>query len=127
MYCKHCGAVADTDRLGLAWCKLNQGLWDEELLGTMPEGVDAQTALWNAMDGIEAIIGTANVSRYWNMLTCGKTEEEWLRWYLVDSRTRPEVEREKRTFRTVICTGLLATMLLTISVLLLRYLSGWTP
>lgn len=116
-----------TDRLGLAWCRLNKGEWDEELLGAMPDGVDEQQARWNAMVGIEEIIGKANVSRYWNLLECGKTDEEWLRWYLMGSRTRPEVEREKRTFRTVIFTGLLTTILLTISALLLRCLSGWIP
>lgn len=113
-----------TDRLALAWCRLNKGEWDEELLGAMPEGVDERTARWNAMDGIEAIIGEANTSMYWNLTEGGKTEEEWLRWYLVGKRTRPEVEREKRTFRAVICIGLATPILLTISTLLLRWWLG---
>lgn len=113
-----------TDRLGLAWCRLNKGEWDAELLGEMPEGVDERTARWNAMDGIEAIIGKANTSRYWHLTEGRQTEEEWLRWYLVGSRTRPEVIQEKKRIRKFFTWAVLATILLTISILLLRWWLG---
>lgn len=96
-----------TDRLGLAWCRLNCWEWDD-LLGPKPPDFDdlpfvSPTTLiarirneaWRkyrrsrqqyvrpARLAIETIIGKANASRCWWMFELGKSEEEWLRWYLV--------------------------------------------
>lgn len=71
-----------TDRLGLAWCRLNCFEWDEDLLGEKP--CDSEVVVRRAMDAIEQIIGDANVSRCWHIFVLGKTEAEWFRWYTVE-------------------------------------------
>lgn len=37
-----------------------------------------------AMRAIKSIIGDANVSRCWWLFELGKTEDEWLRWYITE-------------------------------------------
>ena len=88
-----------TDRLGLAWCRLNRFKWDD-IAGPKPEGFEDLPAVapkrrfWlkkqpckrdfirPAMKAIESIIGEANTSRCWWLFDLGKTEGEWLQWYL---------------------------------------------
>lgn len=87
------------DRLGLAYCRLNDYQWDD-LIGPKPEGFDdlprsvKRRWPWQkkkpcksdyirpAIEGIESIIGEANISRCWWLFVLGKTEEEWFRWYV---------------------------------------------
>lgn len=93
--------LSQTDRLGLAWCRLNKWEWDE-ILGpkpkdfdhlpkTLPNGIFVhRSQLKSKIDytrpakkAIESVIGEANASRCWHVYELGRTEEEWLRWYLV--------------------------------------------
>ena len=69
------------ERLCLAWCRLNIGVWDD-VLGDEPE--DFQQLSERIMESIEQIEGSAFVNRCWNMMALGKTDYEWLRWYAVD-------------------------------------------
>ena len=92
-------ALNQTDRLGLAFCRLNSWRWDE-LIGPKPEGFDElpnydpkQGWLFHkkirtksdyidpAIAGIESMIGSANTSRCWWKFVLGETEEAWFRWY----------------------------------------------
>lgn len=87
-----------TDRLGLAWCRLNCREWDP-FLGDEPRYWDSlpvtksrlrfwdkRPALWQEqvkmMRSIEKIIGEANVSRCWWVFVLERTETEWLYWYI---------------------------------------------
>ena len=95
-------SLTRTDRLGLAYCRLNCWGWDE-ILGPKPEGFDEMPDtddgyangkrtvyptkadyITPAMKGIEDIIGEANTSRCWWVFELGRTEEEWFRWYTRD-------------------------------------------
>ena len=86
------------DRLGLAWCRLNHGKWDP-LLGQKPDYWDSlperkpwwrfwdkQPARWQeaikVMRAIEGIIGAANANRCWWKFVLGRTEDEWIHWYV---------------------------------------------
>lgn len=87
------------DRLGLAWCRLICYKWDE-LIGKKPDGFDdlpdtnPKRKPWQkrkpskadyirpAYKAIEEIIGEANCIRCWWLFFLGKTEDEWLRWYV---------------------------------------------
>lgn len=86
------------DRLGLAYCRLNNYKWDD-IVGPKPEGFDEmpkfQDRRWwqkkvqtksdfvrPAMEGIERIIGEANTSRCWWKFVIGESEEAWFRWYV---------------------------------------------
>lgn len=88
------------DRLGLAYCRLNCGVWDE-ILGPKPEGFDAlpdfpvkrlfrkkrpskHDYVSPAIEAINSIIGIANASRCWWIFQLGRTEDEWLRWYVAE-------------------------------------------
>lgn len=85
------------ERLGLAWCRLNQYEWDE-LVGPKPPEFDEipevsvkrqpdkGAYIRPAMLAIEAIIGKANCSRYWWRFVLEKTEEDWFRWYVLQAR-----------------------------------------
>lgn len=91
--------LSTVERLGLAYCRLNSGEWDE-LVGPKPEGWDKmpdydynrQRTLYptkadyqlRSMQAIENIIGKAEVSRCHWRFELGKTEEEWLAWYLYE-------------------------------------------
>ena len=72
-------ALSFTDRLGLAWCRLNCGEWDD-FLGPRPDGI----ANRDVMGAIAEIIGKANTSRCWWIFNLGRSETEWVRWYTVD-------------------------------------------
>ena len=76
-------ALSFTDRLGLAWCRLNCGEWDD-FLGPCPDGI----ANGDVMGAISEIIGMANISRCWWLFALGKTETEWVRWYITDRFSR---------------------------------------
>ena len=69
------------ERLCLAWCRLNCGRWDEEVLGEKPDDDEANI---HAMDAIESIVGKAYISRCWDVFSGRKTDAEWFRWYTVD-------------------------------------------
>ena len=88
-----------TDRLALAWCRLNHGAWDP-ILGPKPEGFDnlpdyakpnfftrkrkacKHVHCIRAMRAIESIIGRAAVSRFHWIHGLGETEDAWLQWYV---------------------------------------------
>lgn len=93
-------ALSRTDRLGLAYCRLNCYQWDD-LVGPKPEGFDdlpenltfAQRLhdrsarcqsdfVRPALLGIESIIGEAATSRCWWKFRLGRSEEEWFAWYV---------------------------------------------
>lgn len=86
------------DRLGLAYCRLNCFEWDE-ILGDKPAEFDnlpdfprkrlfqrkmtsKQDYVYPAIIAIEAAIGVANTSRCWWLFQLGKTEREWMKWYI---------------------------------------------
>lgn len=87
------------DRLGVAACRLLQWEWDD-ILGAKPEGFDdlpnfipgkslkrsnkscKSDYVGPAIHAIEGIIGKANISRCWWKYFLGKSEEEWLQWYV---------------------------------------------
>lgn len=90
----------ETDRLGLAWCRLNSYQWDD-ILGPKPAGFDKMPEYpapwwkfwkrnqltkhdftWTRMQKIERMIGEANISRCWWMFGLGETEESWRDWYI---------------------------------------------
>ena len=92
--------LSEIDRLGLAWCRLNSGEWDE-ILGPKPDGYDELPLIppprwqfWKRnrlskldiiirrMRNIESIIGNANVSRCWWIFGLERTEAEWRNWYI---------------------------------------------
>lgn len=101
-------ALSRTDRLGLAYCRLNGYQWDD-LIGPKPEGFDElpeELALPQrltskgarcksdfvrpAILGIESIIGEAATSRCWWKFRLGRSEEEWFAWYVTERfRTGP--------------------------------------
>jgi len=68
------------DRLGLACCRLSCGEWDE-FLGPEPEEDDYT---YSSMRAIEDILGSAECSKYWWLFALGRTEEEWMKWYVRD-------------------------------------------
>ncbi len=92
--------LSKTDRLGLAYCRLNSWKWDD-IVGPKPAGFDDMPNtvpgkpddpgakyyyVSPAIRGIESIIGEANASRCHFLFNLGKTEEEWLRWYCSPDR-----------------------------------------
>ena len=98
------------ERLGLAFCRLNNWEWDP-MLGPKPEGFDdlphfdprgslmrkiiprrtKEDYITPVMHRITEIIGKANTSRCWWLFSLGRTEREWLRWYLLQDSTLPEL------------------------------------
>lgn len=92
-------ALTQTDRLGLAWCRLNCDIWDD-IVGEKPVGFDElprfddrrfrvfrkkmatkHDYVHPAMVDIELEIGHKSVSRCWWLFALKKTEEEWHQWY----------------------------------------------
>lgn len=89
------------ERLGLAYCRLNNWEWDE-FIGPKPDGFDAlpkyikhnrlsshkQRCKYDyiqpAIAAIESIIGSANASRFRWIYVLGKSEEDWVRWYVME-------------------------------------------
>lgn len=102
-----------TDRLGLAWCRLNCWEWDD-ILGPKPPNFDdlpdyarkdglpllgkkidsKHDIIAPAVKKIIDIIGIANTSRCWWRFVLKKSEREWLRWYLNDGVLSREEFRE---------------------------------
>lgn len=97
-------SLNETDRLGLACCRLHSLMWDE-ILGPKPDGFDelprfskdekrpfhriqhtrSKSDYTNpAYEAIEKIIGEANASRCFWKFILGRPEEAWFRWYTVD-------------------------------------------
>lgn len=86
-----------TDRLGLAWCRLNQGQWDP-ILGAPPDFFEylppvkpwwkfwGRPAKWQEIvkvqRAIEKLIGADNVGRCWWKFGLGMAEDEWIRWWI---------------------------------------------
>ena len=88
-----------TDRLALAVCRLDHGEWDY-ILGAKPEGYDNLPDYerinrftgkrkpcqfehrMRARMAVCSIIGESAVSRFFWIYGLGKTEDEWLRWYV---------------------------------------------
>lgn len=67
------------DRLGLAYCRLCSGEWDE-LLGPEPAH-EADEIAYRKMAAIKTIIGEADTSRCWWKFNLKRTEDEWRAWY----------------------------------------------
>lgn len=83
MNCINESELNETERLGLAWCRLNNGMWDP-LLGTKPEEFHTNPTAYliPAMEAIEGIIGFANCDWAWWRFGLKKSREEWLQWWL---------------------------------------------
>ena len=110
-------ALTDVDRLGLAYCRLNCGLWDN-ILGPKPDSVvlcgsDEPTAkviygiaasedikVTEMMAAIQSIIGEANTSRCWWIFILEKSENEWFRWYTVERHFPSRVTALKQSLPT---------------------------
>lgn len=73
----------ETERLGLAWCRLNNRVWDP-LLGEQPKDFNKKPEAYtfSALKAIEAIIGEASCSWFWWRFFLGKSRAEWLSWWL---------------------------------------------
>lgn len=99
-YCEDENKLSHTDRLGLAYCRLNGWEWDS-IVGEKPEGFDSMPNydhrkfrrfrkkiktkyeyLTPVMKQIERIIGEPNTSRCWWIFVLGRTEQEWFDWYV---------------------------------------------
>ena len=66
------------DRIGLAWCRVNCYIWDP-FLGPEPEGKDA---MHYACRALRSILGEAECSRYWHKFALGRSDEQWLCWFV---------------------------------------------
>jgi hypothetical protein len=108
--------LTTTDRLGLAYCRLSVGFWDD-LLGTKPDAVfpdgppnpspaepleiiyglapNADPLATAIMSSIRDMIGEANTSRCFQIFILGKTEAEWFRWYTVERHLRDHREESR--------------------------------
>lgn len=95
-------SLSSVDRLGLAWCRLNSGEWDN-IIGDKPSMFDSlpdsprgwrrifhrptkSTYLLPAMAAINATIGEENISRCWWVFALGRTEAQWRDWYFSPKR-----------------------------------------
>lgn len=86
-------ALSVTDRLGLAYCRLNSGEWDR-LLG------DFRGNAYRKMNAIQEIIGEENTSRAWWVFNLKKTPEEWERYYYHGEKPTLDLPEN---FRLVYC------------------------
>ena len=66
------------DRIGLACCRVNCYVWDP-FLGPEPKGKDA---MHYAHRALRSILGEAECSRYWHKFALGRSDEQWLRWFV---------------------------------------------
>lgn len=100
----------ETDRLGLACCRLNCWQWDE-IVGPKPDDFDElpnylplrykvkrflhrvskgklyrtkHDYLMPVLDRLESEIGRDNASRCHWLFVLGKTDEEWRKWYYTE-------------------------------------------
>lgn len=84
------------ERLGLAYCRFNSGLWDD-IFSSCPEGfyelpltsdkpgvLTRRTYTAAPREQIRKMLSEAQRSMYWWKFAVGKTEEEWRRWYYID-------------------------------------------
>lgn len=83
--------MSETDRLGLAYCRLNSWLWDD-IAGECPKdfyslpryrnlGKSRKAYIEKPISEIRAKLGKENCSKYWWLYSLGKTEEAWREWY----------------------------------------------
>ena len=91
--------LTQTERLGLAYCRLNCWEWDD-FIGEKPKDFDKcayssknpiirflkgqhskSYYITPAVRAIEKAIGEAEVSRCWWKFTLGRTDKEWAEWY----------------------------------------------
>lgn len=84
--------MQDKETLADAWLSLNEGKWPESL-GAKPEGFNENRDeyIFAAMEGIESIIGAAEISRRHWMKVLGRSEEEWFRWYITERTFRRQM------------------------------------
>lgn len=84
------------ERLGLAYCRFNSGLWDD-IFCDCPEGfydlpltsdkpgvLTRRTYTAAPREQIREMLSEAQRSMYWWKFAVGKTEEAWRRWYYID-------------------------------------------
>lgn len=104
------------DRLGLAYCRLLNYEWDD-IAGPKPTGFDdlpnfhvkrrharklgksKSDYIEGPIMAIEHILGEANCSRYWWRFVLGKTEDEWLHWWLDSFSSFIEAKKSNRLLR----------------------------
>ena len=96
------GTLGWKDRLGLCYVRLLCWQWDD-LLGPKPEGFDLlpnfspkgkrfgnkirckDTYIRPTIDAIETVLDYADLCRYWWKFHLGRSEEEWLRWFISET------------------------------------------
>lgn len=100
------------ERLGLAYCRLNCWQWDE-IIGTKPEGFDdlpdcrhpshgsqglyKEDFVTPACNAIASILGSAQCSRYWWRFKLGRSDAEWVQWYIQDRIRVNQIRNRSRT------------------------------
>lgn len=88
-------SLSRTDRLALAYLRMKNFMWDEEVLGPSPQKIGI-----GHRGAIVDIVGAAEISRFEKMEVCGWSYDEWLRWYTVE-RVIEENEEENRRFEQI--------------------------
>ena len=98
----------ETERLGLAWCRLNNRIWDP-LLGEEPIGFNENPEAYTfpALKAIEAIIGEASCNWFWWRFFLGKSRAEWLSWWLTKDFPKMLLEPEPKSISVRIDANIL--------------------
>lgn len=90
------------DRIGLAWCRVSCHTWDP-FLGPEPEGKDA---MHFACRALFSILGSSECSRYWHKFALGRSDEEWLRWFvhewITDAQKTAEANSKEARIRKLL-------------------------
>lgn len=119
--------MSETDRLGLAYCRLNSWLWDD-IVGECPKDFyslpryascekSRRVYIEQPFKELREKLGAENCSKYWWIYKLGEPEDAWREWYFY--------EREKQTRRSkVLCNIVRSLWLLlvgaTIGLLIMR-------
>lgn len=94
--------MSETDRLGLAYCRLNNWLWDD-IVGECPKdfynlpcyGEEHEKTRRDythpPLEEIRAKLGAENCSKYHWLYSMEKTENEWREWYFGE---RPRKDKQ---------------------------------
>lgn len=92
--CENEAELSFRERLGLAWCRLNSGYWDDFL------GPDTGNRRY-ARKVIESIISSAELNMYWNRFYLGKSFTEWFAWATAETAraNEPDPREEQKEKR----------------------------
>lgn len=105
-----------TERLCLAWCRLNGHQWDEGLLGERPAD---DFPAYLPREAIERIVGSAEIDHFDKVFIHGWSEEEWLRWYTVEryADRYKYIERKEKSERPIMLVALASMIALLLSLI----------